>query len=174
MATGTIFLLPEAAVMPDSSSGNAACGMTRRQGTETNPKKHFFTLDFDGAGSTPEYSWFRFGIPVDYASGGTLKLNGMVNATTNAVKMQARVGAITAADADTPIEHAQAAAATVTITVNTTEARRLDQSSITLTMDSAAAGDVIFLTIFRDPSDAADTSTADYELISAVFEYTTT
>lgn len=173
MATGTIELLPGAATFPDASTGNAACGLSRRQGTEANPKKHFLTLDYDGAGSTAEYAWWQFRMPTDYSSGGALKIEWMANATAGDVKLQARVGAITAADADTPMEHAQAAAATVTTTTNATEARRQNSSSITLTMDSAAAADIIFLTLFRDPSDAADTCTADAEVIAAVFEYTT-
>lgn len=172
-STGYIDLLPGSAINPDGSTGNINAALNRKQGTETNPKKHFLTLDYDGAGAVAEYAWWSFRLPDDYASGGTLKLLWMLNATANAVKWQARVGAITPADADTPMEHAQAAAATVTTNVNTTEARRLTESSITLTMDSAAAGDLIFITIFRDPSDAADTSTVDAELIVATFSYVT-
>jgi hypothetical protein len=172
MATGTIPLMPAAVVLPDGSTGNLAAGMSRRQGTEANPKKHFFTLDFDGGGLL-EHAWWMFRIPADYASGGTLKIQWQANATANAVKWQARVGAITPDDADTPLEHAQAAAATVTTNVNVTEARRLTESSIVLTMDSAVPGDLIFLVIFRDSADAADTATVDAELIAASFEYVT-
>lgn len=173
MATGTVILTPGAAILPDGSTSNVGAGMSRRQGTQTGVKGHFLTLDFDGAGSTVESAHWQFRMPTDYSSGGTLKLQWMANGTSNAVKWQAQVGAVTPADADTPLEHAYAAAATVTTNVNTTEARRLTESSITLTMDSAAAGDLLQLVVFRDPSDAADTSTADAELIVAAFEYTT-
>lgn len=174
MATGTILLMPGSAVMPDGSTGNVPAALTRRQGTETNPKKHFLTLDYDGAGSVPEHAWWEFRMPTDYASGGTLKILWFTNSTASAnVVWQARVGAITPADADTPLEHAQAAAATVTTATNTTEANRLIESSITLTMDSAAAGDLIFLTILRDPANASDTHTVDAALVAAAFEYTT-
>lgn len=172
MAIGSIQLPPGAACLPDGSTGNLAPAITRRQGTETNPKKHYLTLDFDGAGSVPEHAWWTFQLPNAYASGGNLDIYWMLNATANAVKWQARVGAITPDDADTPIEHAQAAAATVTTNVNTTEANRLTKSSITLTMDSAAAEDLLFLVLFRDPSDAADTSTVDAAVLLAVFEFT--
>jgi hypothetical protein len=170
--TGTVLLLPEAAIPPDGTAGNVACGRTLRQGTEANPKKHFLTLDFDGAGSVPEHAWWRFRLPADYSSGGTLIIHWMANATANAVVWQARVGAVTPDDADTPLEHAQAAAATVTTSINATEAYRLTASSITLTMDSAAAGDLIFLVIFRDPTNGSDTSTADAVLVAAAFQYT--
>ena len=173
MATGSVLLLPGAATFPDGSASYVAAGLTRRQGTNADPKRHFLTCDFDGAGSTQEHTWFTFRLPADYASGGTLKLQWMANATTGDCKWQASVGAVTPSDADTPLEHAQAAAATVTTTVNATEARRLNESSITLTMDSAAAGDMISLCIFRNPADAADTMTVDAELIAATLEYTT-
>lgn len=172
MATATIPLPPGAAILPDGSTGNAAAGLTRRQGTEANPKKHFLTLDFDGAGAT-EHAWWSFRLSSNYSSGGTLKIQWMANATSGACKWQARVGAVTPGDADTPLEHAQAAAATVTTTTNGTEARRLNESSITLTMDSAAAGDWISLVLLRDSADASDTLTVDAEVLMVDFEYTT-
>jgi len=172
MATGSVLLLPAAATFPDGSTGNLAAGLTRRQGTNANPKRHFLTLDYDGAGAN-EGAWFAFRMPADYASGGTLKIEWQANATSGDCKWQASVGAVTAGDADTFLEHAQAAAATVTTTVNATEARRVNTSSITLTMDSAAAGDVVSIYVFRDSLDAADTMTVDAELIAAAFEYTT-
>jgi hypothetical protein len=174
MATGTVLLLPGAAVLPDGSTNNVACGMSMRQGTQTTRKAHYLTLDFDGAGSTVESAWWTFRLPANYASGGTLILQWTANATSNAVKWQAQLGAITPADADTPLEHALAAAATVTTNVNTTEARRLTESSITLTTDSMAAGDLVELVVYRDPADGSDTATVDAELIVATLEYTTT
>lgn len=173
MATGYIELTPNSAVLPDGSANNLAAGISRRQGTESDPKKSFLTLDYDGAGAM-EHAWWTLVLPGDYASGGTLEIYWMANATTNAVKWQAKVGAVTPDDADTPLEHAQAAVATVTTNVNTTEARRLTKSTITLTMDSAAAGDVLFLALLRDSADAADTATVDAEVLSCMFSYTTT
>lgn len=170
MATGSVLLSPGSAVLPDGSTNNLAAGVSRRQGTQATRKTHFLTLDFDGAGAVEGAHWV-FRLPADYASGGTLKLLWMANAVANAVKWQAQVGAITPADADTPLEHAYAAAATVTTNVNTTEARRLTESAITLTMDSAAAGDLLELVVFRDSADGADTATVDAELASAVVEY---
>jgi hypothetical protein len=164
-------LTPSSAVLPDGSSGNSAPALTRIQGTETNPKKHLLALGFDGAGGT-EYAWWTFVLPADYSSGGSLDLLWVLNDTSNAVKWQAKVSAVTPGDADTPIEHAAASAATVTTNVNTTEANRLTKSTITLTMDSAAGGDLISLTVFRDSADAADTATADAQLVGAVFSYT--
>ena len=174
MATGTVLLLPAAAIIPDGSTNNVGCAVSMNQGTQATRKVHMLTLDFDGAGATVESAWWVFRLPADYASGGSLVIHWMANATTNAVKWQTQVGAITPDDADTPLEHALGAAATVTTNVNTTEARRLTSSSITLTMDSAAAGDLIELVLYRDPADGSDTSTADAEVTGCSFEYTTT
>lgn len=173
MATGTVLLPPNAAVLGDGSTDNTAAGMSRRVGSLTGIDNFFLTLDFDGAGSGVESAWWQFRLPANYASGGAVKIQWMANGTSNAVKWQAQVSAITPDDADTPLEHALSSAATVTTNVNTTEARRLTESSITLNMDSAAAGDLIQLVIKRDANDGSDTSTADAELIMASFEYTT-
>lgn len=172
MATGTIQLSPGAAVLPDGSSGNVQAGTSRRQGTESNPKKHFLALDFDGAGSVPEHAWWSFTLPADYASGGSLLINWFANATTGNVKWQARVSAISPGDTDTPLERAQAAAGNATTGVNATEANRLVQSSITLSMDSAVARDTIFIVLFRDPADGSDTCSVDATVVGATFEYT--
>jgi hypothetical protein len=173
MATGTVLLTPGSAVFPDGSASNLAPALQRTQGTQTGAKVHALEIAFDGAGGL-ELVFFNFRLPVDYASGGALKIQWMLNATANAVKWQAKIGAVTPADADTLLEHAYAAAATVTTSVNATEARRLTESAITLTMDSAAAGDWISLQLLRDSADAADTSTVDAEFMGAAFEYTTT
>lgn len=165
-------LMPGAALFPDGSTGNFGAGLVRVQGTESNPKKHLLALNYIGTGTEPIHSWWQFHIPGDYASGGILLISWILSGTSLAVKWQARVGAVTAGDADTPLEHAQAAAATVTTNVNTTEANRLTQSSITLTMDSAAADDLINLTLLRDPADAADTSTVTAQVLGCRFAYT--
>src|SRR5438105_3612146 len=132
MPTGSLIFLPASATLPDGSTSNIACGVTMRQGTQTGAKAHFSTLDFDGAGAL-EGCHLQFRLPANYSSGGTLKLHWIANTTSASnVKWQAEIGAVTPADADTPLEHAYAAAATVTTGVNTTEANRLIESSITL------------------------------------------
>ena len=114
-------------------------------------------------------------MPDNYSSGGTLTVVGMINSTTgNVARMQARVSAVTAADADTPLEHAFSTAAGVDITANTTEANRLLTGDITLNMDSAAAGDLVTIMLMRDPAHASDTHTSDFRCLGARFSYTTT
>jgi len=175
MATGTILLSPGAATLPDGSTGNLAPALLRFQGTETNPKKHYMILAFDGAGGK-EICWWDFRMPVDYASAPVVKIQWMINSTTASnVVWSAQIGAITPSDVDTPQEHASAAASSTTTAVNTTEARRLNESSITLAnLDSLAANDLVFLSVYRDSADASDTSTVDAEMIAVSLEYTTT
>ncbi len=174
MATATLQWGMNAATLPDGSSGNAAPALQRIQGTESNPKKHFLVAAFDAA--TDEHTWFTFRMPADYASGGTVELLWMANsASSNSVVWGARLGAVTPADADTPVEHAQAAASTTTTAANATEARRELTTSITLAnLDSVAAGDLCFLLVYRDADNGSDTLAVDAELIIAALTYTTT
>ena len=166
MATGTIFLLPGNATPPDGSASNAAPALTRVQGTETAPKKHFLVAGFDA--TTAEHLWWIFPMPADYASGGTVVIHWYANATTGSAVWAARFGAVTPADADTPLEHAQAAASTVTTATNVTEANRLNTSSITLAnLDSVAASDMVSLVVYRDAANGSDGLSVDANLIEA-------
>lgn len=173
MATATMNWSPMAGRPGDGSSGNAGPQFTTIIGTETNPKKMFVSADFDSG--TDEHLWFTFTLPQNYASGGTFRLMWRsAAATSNSCVWGARVGAVTPADADTPAEHAQAAATTTTTATNTTEAGRLNTTTIAPSMDSAAAGDLIFFVIYRDADNGSDTLVGDAQLISVSFDFTTT
>lgn len=174
MATGELQWAMNAAVLPDGSSGNAGPAISKLIGTESNPKKFLVIASFDAA--TDEHIHLTFRAPANYASGGTVKLLWMANsASANNVVWGARVGAITPADADTPVEHAEAAASTTTTAGNATEARRLIETSITLAnLDSIAAGDLATLIVYRDADNASDTLAVDAELIVVALTYTTT
>lgn len=172
MTTATIHCPIQGATLPDGSTGNLAPGLVRLQGTESNPKKHLIIAQFDA--TTAEHLWWTFAMPAAYVSGGTVKLLWMTAAVTStSVVWCARIGAVTSGDADTPVEHAAAAASTATSAVNTTEARRLTAASITLAnLDSVAAGDLVNLLVYRDPADAADTLASDAELVAVALEFT--
>jgi hypothetical protein len=175
MATANIVLTPGAAVFGDGSTDNIPPALSRKKGAQSGADVHYLGLGFDGAGSVHESCYWTFPMPGDYASGGTLKLWGEINSTTgNVAVMQAQVSAVTPADADTIVQHALSTAATVNITANTTEADRVLQGDITLNMDSAAAGDIITIRLFRDPAHGSDTHTTDFFFTGAIFTYTTT
>lgn len=172
MATATINLPVTAAVLPDGSANNAAPQLTRRIGSDADPKVMLVTADFDAA--TDEHLWWHIQVPQNYSSGGTLRLHWMANATTGSAVWGAQIGAVTPSDADTPLEHAQAAATTATTATNTTEARRLNETTIAPSMDSAAAGDSLFILVYRDANNGSDSLSVDAELLSVSLDYTTT
>ena len=171
MATSTMNLPLSSAALPDGSSGNAAPGFTMRTGTNANPKRRILTADFDAA--TDEHLIFNFRMPANYLSGGVVKILWGANAVANSAVFGASLGAVTPADADTPYEHAQAAASTTTTATNATEARRLNETSITLAnLDSVAPGDLVTLIVYRDADNGSDTLTVDAEVENIAFEYT--
>jgi hypothetical protein len=177
IATGTILLPIAGAIPSDGSASNGAPAIQRVQGTEANPKKHYLIAAFDAAAD--EHLTWTFRLPSDYASAPIVELLWESNDTgaTESAVWGARWGAVTPADADTPIEHAAAAASVTTTDVNATEARRLLTTSIALAnTDSAAAGDLINLIVYRDGDGTGGTDdlTSDANLTAAALTYTTT
>lgn len=174
MATGSILLDIAAARVPDGTTDNISPAIQRIKGVQTGAAVFLLVAAFDGAGSVPENLYWSFVMPANYSSGGTLKVTGMIGSSTgNVAVMQAQVAAVTPADADTPLQRAFSTAATVNITANTTEVRRLLTGDITLNMDSAAAGDLVTIRLFRDPANGSDTHTTDFECTGCEFTYTT-
>ena len=171
MATGSINLPIGAATPPDGSTNNAAPAMQAYKATNSAPVRFGLRAAFDA--STDEHLWWTFTCPDNYASGGTLRLLWAANATSNSVVWGASVSAITAGDADTYLEHAQATATTATTAVNTTEARRVVETTISPSVDSMAPDDLVTILVYRDANNGSDTCTVDAELLSVVFEYVT-
>ena len=174
MATGTILLPIIGAVLPDGSTNNAAAQFERIKSSASAPSLHFVQLLFDP--TTDEHAFWAFRMPANYASGPVLKLQWKGNATTGNVVWVGKLAAVTPADTDTPNEKALGADNSATTGVNGTEARRLVETSITLTnADSVVAGDWVVLCVFRDANNASDTlNSNDAELVAVSLEYTTT
>lgn len=172
MTTGTIILPIAGATLPDGSASNSPAQFQRTKSSAAAPVYHFVELLFDP--TTEESCYFTFRMPTDYSSSPVLKLGWKANTTSNAVVWGCQIGAITPGDADTPNEHALATTNTQATNCNTTEARRLVETSITLTnADSVVAGDMVNLRIYRVAGDGSDTATVDAELCEASLEYTT-
>jgi len=176
MATSSMNLPMGAATLPDGSSGNAAPQVERIQGTETNPKKHFLALRFDP--TTEEMSYFAGQLPHEAAAAPTFTLRliwtSIAATTTTNVVWGARISAVTPTDADTPVEHAQAAQQTVTSANNTTEAGRAIAASITFTnvqADGITADDWFVVQISRVAANGSDTLAEDARLISAALTF---
>lgn len=170
MATSTINLPVAAAQPPDGSTSNAAPALLVAKGTGTAPVPHNLYAAFDAA--TAEHLWWTIICPANYLSGGTFRLSWAANAITGNCVWGARISAITAADIDTYLEHNAAAATTATTGANTTEARRVIETTITPATDSMAAGDLVRLLVYRDAANASDTLTVDAELLALSLDYT--
>lgn len=171
MATSSLVLGIAAAQPPDNSTGNAAPALQVYKGTNVAPARFGLRAAFDAA--TKEHLWWIFRLPADYVSGGTVRLLWAANAMTIvSCVWGVSVGAITPADVDTYLEHAQAAATTATTSVDTLENRRVISTSISPAMDSAVAGDFISLLVFRDAANVNDTLLVDAELLAVTLEYT--
>lgn len=175
MATGTL-ILPIGAAIPsaETTSGSAPPAISRTQGSEVTPKKHFLIAGFDAAAD--EHLYWSFRMPADYASGPVAKLQWMANATTGTCRWGVQLAAVTPADVDTPVEHAFATTNTAGTATNATEARRLNETSITLTnADSVAAGDLVVVRVYRDADGTSGTDdlAVDAELVAVSIEYTT-
>jgi hypothetical protein len=176
MATSSVPFPMIGATLPDGSAGNAAPGMEVIQGTETNPKKHMMALRFDP--TTEEFAYFSFQLPHEAAAAPTFTLRllwtAIASAAASNVVWGGRISAVTAADADTPIEHAQAAQQIVTSANNTTEAGREISATIAFTnaqADGATADDFIIIGISRVAANGSDTLAEDARLIAASLTY---
>jgi len=177
MATGYVMLWPGEVTFPDGASGNAFPGIEQILSSAAAPtngcKVHFLQLVFDAA--TDEHVIFSFPLPGDYASGGTLRVKWKRKSGTGAANAvwKAAVAALTAGGTEVPDSKAFSTVATTTTAAGTT-ANAVQETTITLTMDSAAAGDMLYLMLGRDGDNAADTLDAiDACVVGVTFEYTT-
>lgn len=160
------------AVLPDGTTNNAAPRLQRVKSSAAAPAPHFVEAAFDAA--TDQHLSWVLQLPGNYNGSPVLRLHWKANATSGNVVWGCRIAATTPADADTPNEHAFGTANTATTGVNTTEARRLVETAITLSnVDSMAAGDTIIVQAYRDADNGSDTCTVDAELVSATLEFAT-
>jgi hypothetical protein len=132
-------------------------------------------LAFDATAAENAFWMFR---AINYASGNlTLNLDWYAaTASSGDVVWSAAIAAITP-DADTQdVEtKAFATANTVTDTHLGTTGKRLHRCTITITnLDSLAAEDDVWLKIFRDAANGADTMTGDAVLAGATVSYLST
>lgn len=174
MATAYIDLSIGSAVPPDGTSSNLGPALARVQGTEANPKKHALVADFDATNT--ELLWWSFRMPVT-PSAIDAKIQWTSTSTTSGhqCRWEMGLGAVTPADADTPIEHAGAAVSGVSSDVNTTEAGRLIEASLSLAnLDSVAAGDRVFVLLQRNGGHADDDMTGDARCYGVMLEVTYT
>jgi hypothetical protein len=177
MATNSILLPPKFWDNSDGTASNLQAKFVMQKGSNTAPNRMKPTWVFPkqvAAANAITCLWCSFPIPVNYASGGTLKIRAACGtAAAGNVRWQASCGAQTATAADSFLAHQQATAVAATGAVPATTANRPFETSITLGMDSAAAESEFYLLLQRLGSDGADTVTQDIIFLDALLNYTT-
>lgn len=173
MATGTIFLSPGSAILPDGTASNAAPAIQLVKSSASAPGPYFRQLAFDA--TTREQVTFQAVVPANFASAFVAVVHyKMASATTGGVAWEVRLAAISDGDAADVDAKAFGSANTGTASVPGT-AGHPDEVSISLTnADSAAAGDLLFVYLARAVADGADTATGDAEVTMLELRYTTT
>lgn len=173
MPTSYMALPPQAWYPTDDSSGTASAQFSKRVTSDaTDPQANWMEWLFDEF--TDEHIMTQFVMPGNYASGPVLKVYyKCVSAVAGDTVFEARLMALTDADAqDADADEFAATNASSATTVPGT-AGYMDVLSITLTnADSVAAGDHVVLCLNRDVS--ADGVSGDIEVINCELQYTTT
>jgi hypothetical protein len=174
MATGYVVLPIPGGFAPDSSgSGNNAAAPEKiiSSGSQTtnSPKASYVGLLFDP--TTDEHWMWRFTLPGDYASGGTLRLT-FSNKGTSANGVTWKGATACAVVGTTDVD---AIVFDTVVTANATPSTTTGittQATLTLTMTNAAANRPIIIMVGRDPDNASDTNASDMRLEDVTFEYT--
>lgn len=171
-ATGTVLIPVQAGKLSGSYVTTAHTGVSAAVGASIDAGDGNWRLLFDA--TTDEAVVYGFRMPENYASGGVLKIQyTMTSATTGTVEYEALVMAVTDADSADVATASFSTLAVGSATVPGT-AGYLDEISITLSMDSAVAGDFIYIYLSTDSDDGTnDTATGDREVVMLSFEYTT-
>lgn len=136
--------------------------------TENAPFVEYYQLAFD---PNTDQTWFwGFTLPIDYLSGGTLRLTWATKGTdVNPVvwKGAAAIGVIGTTDADAAVFDT---VITGTDTPSTTEGI-ITQTTIALTMANAEANTTIIVMVGRDADNINDTNTSVAVLVEAMFDF---
>jgi len=156
-----ITLLPSAGVLDDDSPPSLEVKESSGTGT-----CRYTVANFDA--STDEVMYFTFVVPDNLSDGNwLLDFYWYANATSGDCVWEASISATTSGDADTLEEQATDMSNTATGTVNSTEAKRLVKTTLTLSnLDNVSAGDIVTIRINRDADNANDTLTTDAALVS--------
>jgi len=176
MATGHIILFPGGFATDSSGSGNNAGTpqFTVSSGTQTSntPKAGFLSIALDSA--TDEHWLFQFPLPSDYSSGGTLRGKLRCGATSGNVIMKAGAVPITDSSIDIDVAVFNAADVSSAIAAPGTIGQPIE-FTIALTTTNFGANKLVLAFCGRDADNSSDTMNSnDAEILSLVFEYTTT
>lgn len=125
-------------------------------------------LKFVDTTSTKNGAQVAFRVPANYVGTAVFLVRYKANGTSGAVVFDVDYRSIAVGESGDPSSHQRSITATDTIPGT---ARLLDEVTLTATATDFAAGDTVMLTLSRDCTDAADTTTAAIEVVGFVFQY---
>lgn len=153
--TQQLLFLPEWSIQGDGTELGA--GVTVTKSSAATPTPHFSVGSYDA--SVKNVLQWKDRMPADYSSGLVAKVQWHSTGAADAVVWACYLAAMTPAT-DRIDNKAFAAVNQATGSVHAT-ANTVVETSITMTnADSVAAGDLIIVSLWRLPGDAADTSAA--------------
>lgn len=169
-STGNILTLTEKLWIPAARCDNATASAPLWSFPTTNPaapacqtgsNTQFGTLDFaDGASTLSAQAHVK--LPSDWTGTLDVKFLWFTTATTNSVVWQ--IATICVADAETS-DPAFNTASTVTDAAKGTTLQQNDATMTGVTITGCAAGELMYLRVFRDPANGADTLAATARLV---------
>lgn len=182
---GFIWFRPEAAVLGDGTTGSLAPALSVLTTTDADdPQMRQYILGFDA--TTDEHAFWQFPMPLDYVSGGTLRVYFYMASdqadNLKKVNFEASLLAITAnADADetTSLDATNESGgfASGVYTLNYANPALNDRMyyldiDMSAVLDSVAAADMCYLALRRDADDATnDTAAGDANVVAVAFLY---
>jgi hypothetical protein len=144
---------------PTSNPGAPAC--------VTGSNTQFGVMDFADGANTLSAQW-HMKLPSDWTSTIDVSLRWFTTATSGNVVWQ--VSTICVADAETS-DPAFNTASTVTDAAKGTTVQQNDASITTLTVTGCAAGELMYVRVFRDPTNGSDTLAATARLVGLELTY---
>jgi hypothetical protein len=175
-ATGNVLTLPFSLWIPAARCDNATATSPAWSFPTSNPgvpacvtgsNTQFGTMDFaDGANTLSAQTHVM--LPGDWTGTVGVKLKWFTSATTNAVVWQVATDCV--ADAETS-DPAFNTASTVTDTAKGTTLQQNDAAIASLTVTGCAAGELMYLRVFRDPTNGSDTLAATAKLVGIELTY---
>lgn len=144
---------------PTSNPGAPAC--------VTGSNTQFGVMDFADGANTLSAQWHMM-LPADWTGTVGVSIKWFTTATTNSVVWQ--VSTICVANAETS-DPAFNTASTVTDAALGTTVQQNDASIASLTVTGCAAGELMYVRVFRDPTNGSDTLAATARLVGLELTY---
>lgn len=145
--------------LPTSDAAAAACA--------TGSNTQLGTLDYADGANSLSAQWIH-DLPGDWTGTVGANIVWFTSATSGDVKWQLATACVATSESGDPAFNA---ASTVVQTAQGTASRYNEATIAAVTMTGCAAGETLFLKVFRDPADGADTLAATARLVTLELTY---